>query len=43
MTEKEMCAKHLEQDIYRVQLPINNSQNFDLNLDRLIPLGKYVT
>ncbi len=43
MTEKEKYAKHLEQDIYHVQLPINNSQSFDLNQGRRIPLGKLVT
>lgn len=41
MTEKEKYAKHLETDIYNVQLPINNKE--ESQGGRRIPLGKLVT
>jgi hypothetical protein len=43
MTEKEKYAKHLETDIYNVQLPINNKEETQMLGGRRIPLGKLVT
>ena len=43
LSEKEKFARHLEQDIYSVQLPVNNKEDPNMMQGRRIPLGKLVT
>lgn len=43
LSEKEKFARQLEQDIYSVQLPVNNKEDPSMMQGRRIPLGKLVT